>query len=82
MVRLGALFPQARLNEEREELTDYQVKDSGQLRTDRFWGLVLKDLRISELTKLMRVLIHPILFIQYYLREETFFWTLHSCFSH
>ncbi|CAM4735805.1 unnamed protein product [Leuciscus chuanchicus] len=48
--RLGALFPQLRLKEDkmREEFTDYQVTDSKQLpqeeRIDRFWGLVMPQL--------------------------------------
>ncbi|XDV29591.1 hypothetical protein PO909_032694 [Leuciscus waleckii] len=61
--RLGALFPQLRLKEDkmREEFTDYQVTDSKQLpqeeRIDRFWGLVGKDMRFSELPKLMKALL-------------------------
>ncbi len=45
----------------REEFTDYQVTDSKQLpqedRIDRFWGLVGKDMRFSELPKLMKALL-------------------------
>ena len=61
--RLGALFPQLRVKEDkmRKEVTDYQVTDSKQLsqedRIDRFWGLVGKDMRFSELSKLMKALL-------------------------
>ncbi|KAI2643002.1 Sialoadhesin [Labeo rohita] len=55
MERLGALFPQLRLKEDkmREEFTDYQVTDSKQLpqedRIDRFWGLLHYFLNFSQL---------------------------------
>ncbi|KAL6476210.1 hypothetical protein MHYP_G00147090 [Metynnis hypsauchen] len=61
--RLGALFPQLHLSEDRlrEELIDYQVTDSKQLpqedKIDRFWGLVGKDVRFSELPRLMKALL-------------------------
>lgn len=51
------------LNEDRlrEELIDYQVTDSKHLpqedRIDRFWGLLGKDMRFSELTRLMKALL-------------------------
>ncbi|XP_047210663.1 uncharacterized protein LOC124861183 [Girardinichthys multiradiatus] len=62
VARLGALFPQLSLSEDRlrEELIDYQVTDSKHLpqedKTDRFWGLVGKDVRFSELPRLMEAL--------------------------
>ncbi|KAL6459468.1 hypothetical protein MHYP_G00329400 [Metynnis hypsauchen] len=61
--RLGALFPQLHLSEDRlrEELIDYQVIDSKQLpqedKIDRYWGLVEKDVRFSELPRLMKALL-------------------------
>ncbi|XP_047206297.1 uncharacterized protein LOC124858342 [Girardinichthys multiradiatus] len=63
VARLGALFPQLILSEDRlrEELIDYQVTDSKHLpqedKTDRFWGLVGKDVRFSELPRLMKALL-------------------------
>ncbi|XP_047236692.1 uncharacterized protein LOC124877498 [Girardinichthys multiradiatus] len=63
VARLGALFPQLSLSEDRlrEELIDYQVTDSKHLpqedKTDRFWGLVGKDVRFSELPRLMKALL-------------------------
>ena len=61
--RLGCLFPQLGLDPDqlREELTDYQVADSKELpqeqRVDRFWGLVGKDKRFSQLARLMKALL-------------------------
>ncbi|XP_070408565.1 uncharacterized protein [Nothobranchius furzeri] len=61
--RLGAMFPQLSLSEDRlrEELIDYQVTDSKQLpqedNIDRFWGLLGKDVRFSELPRLMKALL-------------------------
>ena len=61
--RLGCLFPPLRLDSDklREELTDYQVADSKELpqeqRVDRFWGLVGKDERFSQLARLMKALL-------------------------
>lgn len=63
MERLGALFPQLGLSEDRlrEELTEYQVTDRQELpqedQIDRFWGLVGKDARFIELAKLMKGLL-------------------------
>lgn len=51
------------LNEDRlrEELIDYQVTDSKHLpqedRIDRFWGILGKDMRFSELTRLIKALL-------------------------
>ncbi|MED6237163.1 hypothetical protein ATANTOWER_019952 [Ataeniobius toweri] len=65
VARLGALFPQLSLNEDRlrEELFDYQVTDSKHLpeedKTYRFWGLVGKDVRFGELPRLMKALHSP-----------------------
>ncbi|KAA0722775.1 hypothetical protein E1301_Tti022107 [Triplophysa tibetana] len=61
--RLRALFPQLRLKEDkmREEFIDYQVTDSKELpqedRIDRFWGMIGKDMRFSELPKFMKALL-------------------------
>ncbi|XP_034965228.1 uncharacterized protein LOC118082233 isoform X2 [Zootoca vivipara] len=61
--RLVALLPQLSLSEDklREELTDYQLTDSKQLpqeeKIDRFWGLLGKDVRFSELPRLMKALL-------------------------
>ncbi|XP_054601663.1 uncharacterized protein [Nothobranchius furzeri] len=61
--RLWAMFPQLSLSEDRlrEELIDYQVTDSKQLpqedNIDRFWGLLGKDVRFSELPRLMKALL-------------------------
>ncbi|KAF7198990.1 transcript variant X6 [Nothobranchius furzeri] len=61
--RLGAMLPQMSLSEDRvrEELIDYQVTDSKQLpqedNIDRFWGLLGKDVRFSELPRLMQALL-------------------------
>lgn len=63
MERLGALFPQLGLSEDRlrEELTEYQVTDRQELpqedQIDRFWSLVGKDARFIELAKLMKGLL-------------------------
>ena len=57
MSRLGSLFPQFLMNENRlrEELIDFQVTDSKDLsqepRIDRFWGLVGKNDSFTELAR-------------------------------
>uniref|UniRef100_A0A1A8J949 DNA (Cytosine-5-)-methyltransferase 3 beta n=1 Tax=Nothobranchius kuhntae TaxID=321403 RepID=A0A1A8J949_NOTKU len=61
--RLGAMLPQLSSSEDRlrEELVDYQVTDSKQLpqedNIDRFWGLLGKDVRFSELPRLTKALL-------------------------
>lgn len=61
--RLGALFPQFLMNEDRlrEELIDFQVTDSKDLpqepRIDRFWGLVGKNDSFTELARLAKTLL-------------------------
>ncbi|XP_060125518.1 uncharacterized protein LOC118081198 [Zootoca vivipara] len=60
---LVALLPQLSLNEDRlrEELLDYQLTDTKQLpqeeKIDRFWGLLGKDVRFRELSRLMKALL-------------------------
>ena len=63
VARLGCMLPQLKLDPEklREELTHYQVADSKELpqeeRVDRFWGLVGKEERFSQLGSLMEALL-------------------------
>ncbi|XP_033028453.1 uncharacterized protein LOC117060345 [Lacerta agilis] len=60
---LVALLPQLSFNEDklREELIDYQLTENKQLpqegKIDRFWGLLGKDVRFSELPRLMKALL-------------------------
>ena len=61
--RLEALFPQLILSQDRlrEELIGCHVTSSNQLpqedKINRFWGLVGKDPRFSELARLMKALL-------------------------
>lgn len=61
--RLAALFPQFGFDDDklREQLIDYQVMDSAELpqekQVDRFWGLIGKQERFSELARLSKTLL-------------------------